>query len=202
MTKLTITLFHLTNTKEKNVQWQTLSSKPLNYGRQGSLQLIMFHSFVNEQVDIWHLTIRKKNYCLGILFIRKKKSQALCWHELPQLNIDFKQELICIRWTSKPYFIMCSILINYYSPKKNFSFLNYFNTIHKKKTKSPATEYANKYSLAIRQLIILFIIWRTLDLMFTADLSWKVNSYISYTHSRGLNKVLVFSFLVFLLPKS
>lgn len=62
-------------------------------------------------------------------------------------------------------------MINYYSPKKNFLLLNYFHTIHKNKI--PAIEYTNKYSLAIRQLIILFAIWRTLDLMFTVDLSWK-----------------------------
>lgn len=80
----------------------------------------------------------------------------------------------------------------------NFSFLNYFHTIHKNKTKNPAIEYTNKYSLAIRQLIILFIIWRTLDLMFTVDLSWKASNYISYTHSGELNNVVCVQFSIFL----
>lgn len=72
-------------------------------------------------------------------------------------SIDFKQELICIGWTSKPYFITYPVLINcYYRPKQDFSLLNYFQHHTRKENKKSCLWIY--HCLAIRQLIILFII--------------------------------------------
>lgn len=46
--------------------------------RQGGLQLLVFYSFVNEQVEVWHLLQGRKMKSLSTLFIQKKKSQAIC----------------------------------------------------------------------------------------------------------------------------
>lgn len=83
MTKFTIVLFNLDDTREKWTMTNPILEGSELYetgkSRTGCIPQLCEWSGWNLA-----LVIRKMN-SLGILFIQMKKSQALCWHKLPQL---------------------------------------------------------------------------------------------------------------------